>query len=291
MKSACPDCGAQRGHLLGCPQVDPQFLKDARPFTSTAHDSGLEALRSEWWTQLTSTPLALTIAWTLSYFSIGAMLERTFSGMWLHELGHAIASWVCGYAAFPAPWFTYTSHSRSWLVTALVVASGLALVISARLNRKTSVMALGAAVVAMGLFGRSVAPSLAQQFFLFSGDAGAMVLGALLMGLFGASPQSAVVSRGLRWGFLPLGAAAWADATRTWWESKRDFAAMPFGIEDGTLSDPLRLVETYHWDEKVIISRYLTVAAFSLAFVLTKWVWALVSLHLRTQQAKRHSET
>jgi hypothetical protein len=70
-------------------------------------------------------PGALVVAALVDHTELGAFLLRTFFGMWLHELGHAVAAWLCGFPAFPGPWFTPMAEERSALF-ALAIMAGLA---------------------------------------------------------------------------------------------------------------------------------------------------------------------
>src|SRR5262249_8535171 len=49
-------------------------------------------------------PVALAGAFIL--VAIFPTLVRIFFSMWVHEIGHATAAWMCGYLAFPGPWLT-----------------------------------------------------------------------------------------------------------------------------------------------------------------------------------------
>ena len=33
-------------------------------------------------------------------------------GMWVHESGHAVAAWLCGYLAWPGPWISLVNRYR-----------------------------------------------------------------------------------------------------------------------------------------------------------------------------------
>ena len=50
--------------------------------------------------------MALILAALINRSAIGHTLQRTFLSMMVHEAGHAVTSWFCGFAAFPALWVT-----------------------------------------------------------------------------------------------------------------------------------------------------------------------------------------
>ena len=75
-----------------------------------------------------------------------------------------------------------------------------------------------------------------------------MVLGTLLMTTLYTGPDSALRQRGLRWGFLVIGAAAFTDAFRTWWSSRTDFGRHPLRPHRGRGPEhPSKLTDSYGW--------------------------------------------
>lgn len=221
-------------------------------------------------------PLVFLVCWLLSASTFGAFLERTFAGMWLHELGHASASWFTGFSAVPLPWVTYWAEERSWVVTLVMLgALGYGCTWGLRHRRKavTALCGLGIMVSLVGRF--ALTTGSARQFAIFFGDAGAMFYGALMASTFFARRTSQLVVGWLRWGFLVWGACAFCDATRVWWECKKDFAAIPFGLEDGAPSDATQLVDTYRWSEGAMIQRYLVFAACCGIALFAAWVFSL----------------
>ena len=111
----------------------------------------------------------------------------------------------------------------------------------------------------------------AKQLVVFMGDGGCLVLGTLLM-LTVYAPEESALKRGwLRWGFLVIGAGAFADAFAQWWASRTDVDRIPFGMNEGAgLSDPSVLSETYGWSTEQIVGRYVAlgcVCLFALAGV------------------------
>src|SRR5437764_571263 len=53
-------------------------------------------------------PSALLFAFLLVSTGPGRAVVRIFFSMWVHELGHAVAAWLCGVLAVPGPWRTLT---------------------------------------------------------------------------------------------------------------------------------------------------------------------------------------
>jgi ABC-type sugar transport system permease subunit len=112
----------------------------------------------------------------------------------------------------------------------------------------------------------------------FGGDAGMLVLGAALAATFFAPRGSHLHVSWLRWGFLVIGAVAFADAAATWWAARTDWDAIPFGeIEGVGLSDPSKLFEDHGWPVRVLVRRYLAVAAVAGLAFAAAWAWAVAT--------------
>jgi hypothetical protein len=109
------------------------------------------------------------------------------------------------------------------------------------------------------------------------GDGGCLVLGSLLM-LTVYAPEESALKRGwLRWGFLVIGAAAFADAFAQWWASRKNFDRIPFGMNEGAgLSDPSVLSQTYFWSTDQIVGRYVALGCVCLVIVGVSYAVALL---------------
>src|SRR5687767_4757176 len=108
----CPRCGvvyARAEKRAGAHEPGSEALEPPPPPSAAAlfaHQHSIDDARLEVWLARLAVPAALAIAWVLAKMDLGRFLLRTFFGMWLHELGHAVAAWLCGYPAIPGPWFT-----------------------------------------------------------------------------------------------------------------------------------------------------------------------------------------
>lgn len=272
----CDECGANGGHLLGCSRSE--YSKPVEPVLAAlvAQDEAAEqtAEASEH-RRLIAFPLAYLLMWLVSATSVGRIVLRTFFGMWLHELGHASAAWLTGRCALPLPWITF-SFDRSWLVSLLLVGGSIALARFGWVRRSWATVGLSATLLVATLVGHLLPASAQRTFDVFGGEAGAMVYGALLSCGFLVRSRLRPFRGGLRWGWLVIGAASWADATRVWWTAKTDFDAIPFGEEDGLRSDASRLVDEHGWDAGVMVKRFLFVALVTLIAAALAWVAAIV---------------
>jgi len=229
--------------------------------------------RLEWKLRAVALPAALLLALAFNVSPLGHMLQRTFLSMIPHELGHAATGWFTGFAAVPGLWRTLVPDERSVVIT-LGLALGLAAV--AWRGWTTDRMWLVLIAIAGGLaqfFGTTSRLGTAATAITFGGDAGALVIGTLLMLTFFAAEGSKLRAGQLRWGLLVIGAAAYVDVAMVWWRAKQDHDHIPFGeIERVGLSDPSKLLEE-GWSPAQMVSRYLTVAAVCLATLLAVWAW------------------
>jgi len=276
--ATCPRCGATRAESLDCPRCGVIYAKAhqppapvaalpvVEPEASTAVWEGdLEDARLEHQLKLFAVPVALIVAHFVVATRFGHAVTRIFLSMFVHELGHAVAAWLCGYTAFPALWVTLMSSERvASLAIVLSLALGLGTFLLWRVERPWSAAALALVLVLQLSLTLSLSPRGAQALIAFAGDGGCFVLGTALMCNFYANSESSLVRGWLRWGFLVIGAFAFSDALATWWAARSDFDAIPFGeIEGVGLSDPSKLTETYGWTTRQLINRYLVVAAVS----------------------------
>jgi hypothetical protein len=246
-----------------------------------ARDNARRAARAELRLAWLGVPAALVACLILAQTGLGGFLLRTFFGMWLHELGHAAAAWMCGFFAIPGPWKTSISDSRSF-VFALLIAGGLVYAIWRARENEDDVLgaAAGAALVAQ-IFGTVLLPAAsAQTLITFSGDGGALVFGAALMATFFTPPGHKLHRDWLRWGFLVIGAGSFADCYSVWWAARTDHSVIPFGEISGCGdSDPSRLVDG-GWTVPGLVARYVGLGLLCLAVVFTLQV-----LHVRRTRA------
>jgi hypothetical protein len=291
--AACPRCGAPRVAAPDCPHCGVVYARAERrraevePPTDSplavetaaqprppagrsaaaefARGHTLAEARSELQLARYAVPAALFTALVLAQTDMGGFLLRTFFGMWLHELGHAVAAWLCGYPAFPGPWFTSVGEERSFLF-ALALAAGLAYgAWRAWTDERRVWMGVAIAVLVVQLALTVVlSPAKAHVLITFCGDAGSMVFGAALMAAFFVPPGHKLHRDWLRWGFLVIGAASFADTFPGWWTARHDPGVIVFGeIEGRADTDPTVLVDS-GWTVVQMVSRYVAVGVLSL---------------------------
>lgn len=238
---------------------------------------------TEWKLRAASVPTAIVLALMFHSCDAGHFAQRTALTMPLHELGHAVTAWWCGFAAIPTLWKTLIPETRSLFVSLLVAGFNGYLLWRAWGSQRMTLFAVGLVLAVAQFVGTAGSSHDTQTMaFTFGGDAGAMVLGSVLMLAFFVGPASRLRAGGLRFGLLAIGAAALVDTFATWWAARSDPDVIPFGeIEGVGQSDPSKLVEVHGWTVAQLVDRYVTVGVLCLAVVLAGWAWATVTARAR----------
>ena len=221
-------------------------------------------------------PVALLIAWGIVHAGFLRMLLRTVLSMWIHELGHAVAAWMCGRFSFPGPWFTPVGARRSWIVVAIVTAAIAFGAVRLWRQRRAWSVALLLLLPLQYYCSFGLTRRLTDALIIWSGDGGCLVIGTLLMLSFYARKRSQIRRGWLRWGFLVIGAAAFADGFSTWWAARSDRGAIPFGENEGRgLSDPTVLVFQQGFSVEGLVNSYLWVGYACLVVLAAAYVVGL----------------
>ena len=203
--------------------------------------------------RLIAPPAALLFGWLVN---AGMPTVSAFLAMWLHESGHAIAAWFCGFTAFPTAWFTIISNGRSrWISVVLgAVAIGGAYV-AYRFERWFWVV-VSAAVLILSIVGNLQSDFHSRMLFTFWGDGGAYVLSTILMMTFYARPGSPVRRNQVRWGLLILGAIAFWSVYSRWSGGFENIANFLEDTDERGPSDIMQLTTMYGWSIYTLIHRY-----------------------------------
>jgi hypothetical protein len=244
--------------------------KQKSDVTRVLHDGAVEHDRLEWKLRAAAIPGALIVALAFHAWPTGHFLQRTFLSMMIHELGHTLTAWWCGFGALPTLWKTIIPEARGivWLLVALVE---LGLVAIAWRTHRLVFALVGLALACVQVVALNASTDDAQAWITFGGDGGAMVLGTLLMASFFVPKLQ---EHGLRWGLLVIGAAAFVDTYATWWSARSDPDVIPFGeIEGVGLSDPSKLTEVYGWPTSQLVHRYVTLGAVCLVSLAAVYAW------------------
>lgn len=275
----CPKCRfANEDQATECVKCGIVFAKYARheeavrfqeQLTAEARQAS-DALRQELTYRIVALPAALISARIL--FGIAPAFVRIIA-MFVHESGHAVTAWLCGYWAVPGFWFTPVSDERAvWVTLFFLVVFGFGVYWSWGAQRR-GILAICATAVLLEVVGTLLPARQAQALFTFGGDGGSLVLGSLLMTTVYAQAESTLCENSLRWGFLGIGALAFMDAFSSWTGKEED---IPFGIQEGSLSDPSALVETYGWTIQLMIQRYVRLAGLCLIALFVVYLIGIV---------------
>jgi len=307
----CPECGVIYAKAHARPRASPlpgEKPKPAplaperpfpvEPFASEAPVEGVsasfpserfsleeaESSQRELWIRLVALPAALVLTWGLMRTSFARPLLRTFVSMWIHETGHAVTAWLCGYAAFPGPWFTPLFGRSLFVVLILAGALGYGTWWSFRARQFQWAVA-GAALLLLQLFCTlGLTHDRHMMLFTFGGDAGMMLLGSALMTTLYVEPASPLHKRQLRWAFLAFGAIAFMDAFEEWWGCRSDVDRLPLGsLEGAGLSDASKLLDVHLWSATQLIHRYTTLGLACLAALALLYALKLRQAHARAK--------
>jgi len=293
----CPGCGAPRLPMAYCPQCqtvyEPEAAPAAKPGSNAApasstwrgdeHDARLELrLRA------IAPVVALGLAWLAYASSFGQSFFRTFLSMWVHELGHAVTAWLCGFSALPGQWRTSIADERSIVMSLLLFGALAALGYKAWRARRFGVVAGAAVVVLVQLVATfGLHAEKARSLITFGGDGGGLVLGTLLFLTFYSRPGSYVHKHWLRWGFLVIGAFGFVDPMWQWWRASHDADTIPYGEMEGVgTSDPTRLVDDFGWSEKQLVGRYVTLGTICLIVVVAAYIYGIYAEWRRVVRAR-----
>ena len=287
--NTCPWCSAPRGPGAACPRCGANYAKAALIKTqgraivepgvaaviAGAEDTAVDDPRLEWKLCVAAIPVALVLA--LAFHLLTPSLQRIFFGMPVHELGHAVTAWLCGYFAIPTLWKTLIPDSRGFIAPVILAGALGYLMYRAWLAEKTSyIVLLGVALVVQGVGTLVISENTAEMLFTFGGDGMGMVLAALLMASFFFGKRTELYKGSVRWGLLVIGAAAFVDMFGTWWMAQFNADVIPFGENEGSgLSDPMKLLEDYGWPTKTLVRRYVLVGCGTLAGLALVYAWGV----------------
>ena len=241
-------------------------------------------------------PLALLCAMLFQASGLGAMLQRVFLTMPVHELGHAVSAWFCGFTAIPTLWKTLIPDTRGFIAPVILAgAIGYWMYRSWQARNQLSLYACAALLLTQVVGTFIIKLDTAHMLFTFGGDGMGMVLATLLMASFFFGKETQLYKGSLRWGFLVIGAAAFVDIYATWWRSREDESTIPYGTTGGMATDAMKLVDDYGWTLQTLVSRYVTLGLVCLLALALVYAWgvrrAKSSCDERQQVQKRQAWT
>src|SRR5262245_55134515 len=276
----CPKCRFEtHDDATECPRCGIVFAKYARLVaeqhdkqTAPEPDTQTEDARQELTCRIFAVPAALLAA-RIAVTTI-PFLVRLLS-MMVHESGHAVTAWLCGYWAVPGLWFTPVSDNRNVGVTILLIAVFGVIGVWGYKTRRPHIVVAAILVFIFQLMCTRLPYLQAHTWIIFGGDAGMMVLGTILMLTFYARRGSPVYENGLRWGFLVIGANAFMDAFH---QGTGNEDGIPFGEQEGMPTDPSQLVENLGWSIPMMIQHYVRLAEACLVVLAIVYIFQIIQI-------------
>ena len=303
MTSTCPWCSAPRDTGPDCPRCGANYAKaeaikaqgratpttalpqpaaastDPQPLIYTEAPAEWQPVSDpllEWKFCMAAIPLAMVAAMLFHASGMGAMLQRIFLTMPVHEFGHAVTAWFCGYSAVPTLWKTLIPETRG-LIAPITLACAISYLMfrGYQLHRR-SLLCTGNALLALqGIGTLVIKPDTANMLITFGGDGMGMILSILLMSSFFFGKHTQLYKGSLRWGFVVIGATAFVDIYATWWKARRDDNAIPYGTMDGMASDSMKLVEAHGWTLQTLVQRYVVLGVCCLIVLALVYAWGV----------------
>jgi len=224
---------------------------------------------------LAAIPVALVLAVMFNVSSLGHALQRMFLTMPVHELGHAVTAWFCGFGAIPTLWKTVVFDGRG-LVAPLALAGAIGYMTyrTHQAGKQHLVYAGCALILLQGIGTLGIGEDTALMLISFGGDGAGMILATLMMAsFFGKNTQ--LYKGSVRWGLVVIGAAAFTDMYGTWWRARNDDQAIPYGTTGGMASDAMTLMDGYGWAAQTLVNRYLVLGACCLAVLALAYAWGV----------------
>ncbi len=299
----CPDCNsadlfpwtAEHIDFLRCkgckgvliPLKEAQKLKKLFPFSSgkSAKIQQAEVVAGDVFLvdsphlDTFAVPAALLVGTFLSFFH-GYELIAWYIGMFFHELGHAVASWLGGVMAIPTPFAVTITMGRSMVFAIFFLIVWIVGFVGS-FNMRSRILQL--------MFLTLIALQIKMSFFMTSeqateihiaaGAGGEIAFAALLLGAFRYR-----LPRRLRWDFwrlpaLILGTFLFTDAIIFWIKIKMGRAKIPWGSAVGQSNDGdmNRLRDVYGWTEAEIIQTFFMFSLVAFGWILLHYIVGLTS--------------
>jgi hypothetical protein len=256
----CLKCGVIFSKFLALQQANTAAAPAPAPVTTPLVSEDFSELRAkahtEFLCRVIAVPAALLFGWIVNW----AMPSMSaFLAMWLHESGHAIAAWLCGYNAFPTAWITVIGERGRWISVFMGAGVAFGGYVAFRLERWFWV-AICALVLLLFVAGNLQTDFHAHMLFTFWGDGGAFVLSTLLMATFFARPEHPVSRNQVRWGLLILGAIAFCSVYSRWSGGFENIANFLEDTDERGPSDIMQLTTMYGWSIFTLIHTYWRLA-------------------------------
>ena len=316
--ATCPWCEAPRKEGPDCPRCGANYAKaeaikkhgraevaattvlpaeaidaaDAQIFISAdAELDDSEAIddpQTEFLMCASAIPLMLLIGFAFYQFEWGRFIQRLVFTMPVHELGHAVTAWLCGFGAIPTVWVTITMEERGYIAPLAVFAAVAWTMYRGWQADNRALLTTGGLVLLLQAFlTLGLKEHTARSLIVFGGDGMGLILSILLMGSFFFGKGTQLYKGSLRWGFVVIGAGAFVDINGTWWLARRDATEIPFMTRDnGMESDALRLVNEFGWTEAALVNRHIGTCLACMFVLALVYAWGVRNAWLKSRMAE-----
>ena len=253
-KDECLKCGLIFARYQAFEQAVAEVSSDVPERSPQEVAEQQRKAKNEFLYRIFALPGALLLGWLLN---LAVPTITAFLAMWLHEFGHAIAGWLCGYAAFPTAWITMIPDERGrWISIVLGAATVAGGYFAFRLRRWFWFVA-SAGVFVLFFLGNLQPEAHARLLFTFWGEGGAYVLATVLMLSFYARADSPITRNQVRWGLLVLGAMGFWSVYSRWAGGFENISQFLDDTDSrGIPSDMRVLTLVYGWTTYALIHSY-----------------------------------
>lgn len=133
-------------------------------------------------------------------------MQRIVFGMPVHEMGHTVTGWLCGFNSIPSLWVTVSSGERGYISSIAVLTALLMLTRYALVNKRPAWLVPAIIIFLIQLYGTLIiSENTADMLITVGGDAMDLVLATVPMVIFYLGKDTQLYKGKLRWGFLAIG--------------------------------------------------------------------------------------
>ena len=207
---------------------------------------------------LIALPAMLVIAMLVQITGFLAGMQRIVFGMPVHEMGHAVTGWLCGFNSIPSLWVTVSSGERGYISSIVVLTALLMLARYALMNKKPAWLIPAIIIFLIQIYGTLIiSENTADMLITVGGDAMGLILATVLMVIFYLGKDTQLYKGSLRWGFLAIGAAAFMDIFTPWYN--RDISAIGYGMTGNIHTDSFKMINIHLWQWDSLFTLHNTI--------------------------------
>ncbi len=238
---------------------------------------------TDWRIRVFAPPLLFALAWGANSVPLLKFFLTGFH-VWMHELGHASAAWLCGYQALPLPlgWTSIAPAPSTTVYYLGLFLLGVLAWVGWRQSRPFAVVLAVALATAQYFMTWRASDHMHDLWIVYGGVGGTFYLSALFIGLFFVR-----LPAWFRWGACRylvffLSASTLLDSWQFWEKVYRGTEEIPFGSlihgEDDANGDMNRLMSDHGWTMARIRRSFHLLGVGSMVFVGACYVFFALRL-------------